>query len=910
MSRITIALHVNGEPRRVTALPGERLSSVLREQLGLMGTKIGCEAGDCGACTVLIDGRQACACLAPLAQLEGADVRTVEGLCDSEIGRRLQRSFLLHGAAQCGICTPGMLMAAAELLMRHPRPDRRQVEEALGGVLCRCTGYRKIVSAVVAAGGEEPLVEPPRGGVGAPTPRLDGPAKIAGTARFGADEWPSDCLELRLVRSPHMRARFELGDLEGFRKARPGLHAVLTAADIPGRNGYGIYPDLKDQPVLAEGEIRHRGEPVLALVGEPETVRSLRDEELPIRWHPLPPLRDFEAALREDAPVLHEGFPDNVLIRGRVARGDVERALEKGAARSRIDFETSFVEHAYIEPEAGWARRIGDRIEVFATTQAPYMDRAEVAAVLGIAPERVRILPSVCGGGFGGKLDVSVQPILAVAAWLLDRPVRTQWSRPESMAASTKRHPARIRAEASCDASGRLLGFRFHGDFDTGAYASWGPTVAQRVPVHAVGPYRVEAVRATTRAIFTNGPPSGAFRGFGVPQAAIAHEALMDMLADGIGMDRLEFRLANALRSGDITCCGQRLGEGVGLVACLERLRPLWREQRRRLAEDPASDGPLRRGLGIACMWYGLGNTSMSNPSGMEVALSRDGRVILYNGAVDIGQGSATIMVQICADALGLPVDCFEQVLGDTDRTLDAGKTSASRQTFVSGNAARLAGLDLRRRILRLANAGPDARLELDGSVLRVRDGEHLREIELARLEVDEEGNVLRGSGRWDPPTRPLDADGQGEPYAAYGFAAQMALVEVDRELGLVRPLRIWAAHDVGRAVNPRLVEGQIEGGIAQGIGLALLEEFLPGVNENLHDYLIPTVGDVPEIEIFLIEEGDPLGPFGAKGVGEPALIPTAPAILNAVADATGVRPRKVPLTPSRLLELLAEKGG
>ncbi len=897
---------LNGRPVRSRAPAGARLAQVLREEFGLTGTKIGCDAGDCGACTVLLDGAQVCACLVPVGQIEGGRVVTVEGLAEKNGLDRLQRAFLITGAAQCGICTPGMLMAAADLLARRPSPDETEVRDAIGGVLCRCTGYRKIVEAVLLAASDRPLPTEPDGRMGARRIRLDGPDKVAGRAAFGADRRPREALELRLVRSPHHRARFGIGDLEGFRARHPGILRILTAADIPGRNGFGIYPDLKDQPVLAAGEVRHRGEPVLALVGTPEAVRKVDPEELPIAWEPLPPVFGIEAALAPDAPVVHAGRPDNVLIEGRVRRGEVETALRGSAVRAEIAVETSFVEHAYIEPEAGFAVRRGDSIEIFATTQAPYMDREEVAAVLGIPAERVRIVPSACGGGFGGKLDVSVQPILAVAAWLLDRPVRTVWSRPESMAASTKRHPARIRAEAGADTEGRLTGFRFHGDFDTGAYASWGPTVAQRVPVHATGPYRLRAALCTTRGIYTNGPPAGAFRGFGVPQAAIAHEALMDMLADRLGMDRLEFRLANALRPGDVTHCGQRLGDGVALAACLERLRPIWREERDRLAAGRGREGPLRRGLGIACMWYGLGNTSMSNPSTMEVGLSQEGRLTLYNGAVDIGQGSATIMVQLCAEALGLPMELFDQVLGDTARTRDAGKTSASRQTLVSGNAARLAGLDLRRQILRLANAGPDAELRLEGSLLEVREGGRLREIDLRRLVPGEGGEVLRGIGSWDPPTEPLDADGQGVPYASYGFAAQMALVEVDLELGTTRPLRIWAAHDVGRAVNPTLVEGQIEGGIAQGIGLALMEEFVPGRNENLHDYLIPTVGDVPEIEIHLIEEGDPLGPFGAKGVGEPALIPTAPAILNAIADATGVRPGRVPVTPDRLLAALA----
>jgi len=309
----------------------------------------------------------------------------------------------------------------------------------------------------------------------------------------------------------------------------------------------------------------------------------------------------------------------------------------------------------------------------------------------------------------------------------------------------------------------------------------------------------------------------------------------------------------------------------------------------------------LRRGVGIACMWYGIGNTSLSNPSTMQVGIDRAGRLTLYNGALDIGQGSNTIMVQICADALGVAADRFHLVSGDTDLTADAGKTSASRQTFVSGKAAELAGRDLRRQILRLANVGPDAAIELDGEALTVKDGAARHVIELASLPGQASGDVLLGTGHFDPPTTALDESGQGSPYASYAFAAQMAEVEVDRELGTVKVKRIWAAHDVGRSINPTQVEGQIHGGIAQGLGLALMEEFIPGRNENLHDYLIPTIGDVPPIEIFLIEDREPLGPFGAKGIGEPALIPTAPAILGAIYHASGVRIRRVPATPDRV---------
>jgi aldehyde oxidoreductase len=878
-----IAFTLNGSGVETFADPMRRLADLLRDDLGLTGTKIGCNAGDCGACTVLLDGAQVCACMVPAAQISGRAVTTVEGLSPSGPLSALQAAFLRHGAAQCGICTPGMLMAATDLLARHAAPTEAQVQHALGGVLCRCTGYRKIIEAVLDVAGTTGQVT---GAVGASIARVDGVAKVNGQEKFGADALPDTAfLTLRAVRSPHPHARFTLGDFSALLARHPGLRRVLTAAEIQGQNLYGIYPTGKDQPVLADGHVRHRGEPICALVGDEATVLAITDDEIPVTWQVLPPVT-FDDALARDA--LHAHLPDNVLCRGRVARGDVSAPAVHEAS---IAVETRFVEHAYIEPEAGHARRVGDRIEVVACTQTPYMDRDEIALILGLRPDQVRVVPTATGGGFGGKLDLSVQPLIATAAWLMDRPVRWVYTRPESMAATTKRHPARITASAGCDANGRLQTFAFRGDFNTGAYASWGPTVANRVPVHATGPYAVPNVLAETRAIHTTDPIAGAFRGFGVPQAAIAGEALMDSLAASVGMDALEFRALNALGPQDATPTGQVLGQGAALRECLEALRPHWQAMWNGAhAFNAAVTGRLRRGAGVACMWYGIGNTSMSNPSEMEIALDADGTITLFSGAHDIGQGSHTVMVQIAAQALGVAPDAIALVAGDTDSTRDAGKTSASRQTFVSGNAARLAGEALRGEILRLANAGDDAVI-VPGRPLRVRDG--AREVAITER--------LAGHGRYDPPTTGLDADGQGKPYAAYAFAAQCALVEVDCDLGTTKVLRIAAAHDVGRAINPQLVEGQIHGGIAQGLGLALMEEYVPGRTENLHDYLIPTIGDVPRIDVMLIEKPDPDGPYGAKGVGEPALIATAPAILAGIRMATGATITEVPATPARV---------
>ena len=454
---------------------------------------------------------------------------------------------------------------------------------------------------------------------------------------------------------------------------------------------------------------------------------------------------------------------------------------------------------------------------------------------------------------------------------------------------------------------GRISGMDFDAQFNTGAYASWGPTVANRVPVHASGPYLVPDYRARATGIHTHCPPSGAFRGFGVPQSAIAQENLFDDLADQLGMDRLAFRLHNALRDGAPTVCGQVFDSGVGIRACLEALEPAWAHERAAAQVFNAKASSLRRGVGVAAGWYGCGNTSLPNPSTIKSGLRADGTLVLHQGAVDIGQGSNTVIAQIFADAMGVPVETVALIGADTDVTPDAGKTSASRQTLVSGNAAQRSGGALRAAILALVNASKTSEIQIGNGVIRVCEDHTSHQIDLKALEPDTEGYVLRAEESWDPPTKPLDANGQGAPYAQFGYAAHLAVVEVDIDYGTTRAVKFVAAHDVGRAINPMLVEGQVHGGIAQGLGMALMEEYLPGRTENLHDYLIPTIGDIPPIETHVIEVPDAHGPFGAKGLGEHVLIPTAPALLNAIRDATGIKMTHVPVTPARLRAKLRE---
>lgn len=904
-----ISFKVNEKAVQLNVNPTDRLSDVLRGKVGLSATKIGCNAGDCGACTVLIDGATACACLTPVAQVNGSTIETAEGLTVDGTLSLLQESFLHHGAAQCGICTPGMLMSAKALLEECDRPSRAQVEDALGGVLCRCTGYRKIIDAVVHAHDFDQMKLTPEAGhgVGAAIRHLDGVTKVTGELKFGSDVIPDGALEVYVIRSPHHYADFEIGNKQKFIESHEGIEAVLDASDIEGVNCHGVIQPFADQPVFAHNTSLYKGEAVAAIVGEPDAIRALRDEDFPINWterkHALRPAE----AVAVSMDLLHDARKENILVRGYVERGDTTSALAHATHKVTVKTSTPFIEHGYIEPEAGYCVRKGDRLEIFGCTQAAQMDRDSLALILNLEKEAIRIMPSACGGGFGSKLDLSFQPYVALAAWKLKKPVTICYTRGESIQSTTKRHPSEITLTVGCDDDGKLNGFDFDGVFNTGAYASWGPTVANRVPVHASGPYYTPDYRANSTAVHTNTAPSGAFRGFGVPQSAVAQETAYDQLADLVGIDRLAFRMKNALRNGESTVTGQVFAQGVGIYECLDALKPAWdRANDAAKLFNESSDGTgLRKGVGLGSCWYGCGNTSLPNPSTIRMGITQNGDVVLHQGAMDIGQGSNTVITQIAADALGVPVHSIRLIDGDTDLTPDCGKTSASRQTYVSGCAAKLAGEKLRKTILQQTNAKQSATIIISGNAIAVSSDTETMRIDTKVINPNQYGYVFMAEETYDPPVSALDEKGQGLPYAVYGYGAQLMELTVDTRLGTVKLDKITTAHDVGKAINPLLVEGQIEGGVAQGIGLALMEEFIPGRTENLHDYLMPTTGDMPEFENIIIEVPDAVGPYGAKGLGEHVLIPTAPSILNAIRDATGAMVVDLPATPDKVLTAL-----
>lgn len=905
-SRVT-AFTVNGVAVRTDTAPGTLLSTILRDELRLTGTKIGCDDGRCGSCAVLVNGRVARACRVTAGEVSGAAILTIEGLGGPDRLHPIQQAFVEGGAVQCGFCTPGLVMSTKGLLDANPSPTRQEIVRALGANYCRCTGYRIILDAVDRAAAllRSETVPPPA------LPLADCWSEremAAGHALFAADITMEGMLQLKVVRSPHRHARVLAIDAAEAR-ALPGVEAVLTAGDVPvNRHGRIV----QDQVVLAGDRVRMVGDPVAAVVATSEAIATAAAAKVRVRYEELPALTSPREALEPGAIELHEG--GNVLAHQVIQRGDVEAGLAGADVTVEGAFRTPFNEHAYLEPEAAVARVDEDgRVVIHSATSHPHLLRLEVSRALGLPEGRVRIVPTVMGGHFGGRTDVSMQGILAIAALRLRRPVKCVYAREESFVSTTKRHPFDMRGRLGADRSGRITGLRLDLTADGGAYASAGPFIIVRAAVSGCGPYEIPNVWLGGPAVYTNNPLAGAMRGFGAPQSTFALESLVDEMARRLAIHPIELRLRNALRPGSRLATGAAVGDGVAFVETLEAIRPHYDAAVQRAREEN-NGGATRRGVGVASMWYGIGTTTGESPSHADVALLESGRVAVLAGVTDAGQGSDYLLRRVAADTLDLPLEQVDLVRGDTDLTRDTGSCTGSRVCFYVGNAVRVASSALRRAIVAAAAGelgATEETLELrQGQIVSSADPTHRVSLaELARR-LDGRGVVLREAGTYDPETSPLDpATGIGRPYATYASATQMAEVEVDLRNGTVRVLRVVAAHDIGKVLNPAGARGQVEGAVVMGIGFALKEEFVPGVTRGFADYHIPTLHDVPEIEVVFIERGDPGGPFGAKGLGECAMIPTAPAILNAVVDATGVRVTELPANRRRVLAALAAAG-
>jgi len=898
---IQLQLEVNGAAREVAVSSGDRLLDVLRDRLGLTGTKEGCGQGECGACMVLMDGRLVNSCLVPAFQAHGRAVKTVEGYGRPGELSPIQRAMVDAGAVQCGYCTPGFVVTASSLVADGESRSREQIREALSGNICRCTGYRQLVDACesVQSGAAGALRSPPHR-VGERAWKVDAEAKVAGTCRYTADiPPPAGCLHGVTVRAEHVRAELLGVDVEAA-LACPGVVRVLTWEDVPGELHYGNAE--ADQPVLVRDHIRFWGEAVAVVLAESPEAARRGAALVRVRADDLPPVLSPEAGLAPDAPLLHEG--GNLLVDQRLHKGDVDAAMAGAEIVLERRYTTGAQETLCLEPEAALAVPGDDgSIEIFAPSQNVFFDRHHVCRTLGLDKKKVRVIQQPMGAAFGSREDIYAQIHAALGAHLTGRPTRIVWTREESQVATTKRHPGVMVYRAGVSAEGRIVALDIDVLFDTGAYASWAPNIARKALVHAAGTYAIDDVRVRVRSVYTNNGISGAFRGFGAPQVAFACESFISELAAAAGVEPVAFRRLNHLAVGRRTSTGQLVTGSIGLEACL--LGAVVARDGGGAARGPAPPH-IARGVGISTIFYGIGYGNAIRDIGSAILeLKEDGCFELRCGAIDYGQGALTVFTQIACEVLSISPERLRVFTGDSQETPDSGSTVASRQTYISGEAVRQASDRLRGTLLKFAaTASGRSPEELTLDERGVSLGEAPL-FDLAGLQraCAEAGVRTRRQARFKATTTRLDLEtGQGDAYWPYAFAAHVAEVEVDLRTGRVRPIALYAAHDVGRAINPQMVEGQIIGGATQGLGFALLEEhrLFDGVPRtlNLDTYRLPGAGDVPEIVPIIIEDPEPTGPFGAKGVGEPVLVAVAPAIANAVADAVGVRCRNLPIRP------------
>ncbi|WP_295749432.1 selenium-dependent xanthine dehydrogenase [uncultured Oscillibacter sp.] len=839
------AFTVNG--KSVTVEKNQKLIRFLRDELGLTSVKDGCSEGACGTCTVLIDGKPTRACIPQTDKLDGKSVLTAEGLTDFE-KRVYTYAFGQAGAVQCGFCIPGMVMCAKALLDGNQSPTREEAAFAIRNNICRCTGYVKIIDAILLAAelfrsGEVPEV-PSDWSLGARVPRVDVEEKVTGTGIYPDDVYMEGMIYASAVRSQYPRARVLAIHTEEA-AALPGVAGIFTAADIPGSNKVGHLKKDWDT-MIAVGEITHYlGDAVCIVAAEDQETLAKAKALVKVDYEELPMVRNPQEAMAEGAPLVHrEG---NLLAHKHIQRGDPAAAIAKSKHVLKETFSTPWTEHAFLEPECAVAYPDGDGVMVLSTDQGTYDTQHETMGMLGLPAEKVKVRNCLVGGGFGGKEDVTVQHHAALVAYLTKRPVKVKLSRAESLLIHPKRHPMEMEFTLGCDENGIIQGVKASVVADTGAYASLGGPVLERACTHAAGPYNYQNFEIDGWAWYTNNPPAGAFRGFGVTQTCFCIESLLNQIADVVGISPWEIRYRNAIRPGQELPNGQIVDESTGLVETLEAVKPYYEKAKY---------------AGLACAMKNAG-VGVGIPDTGRVRLTvEDGKVHIFAGASCIGQGLGTVLTQMVCDQTGL---CYEDVVYERSNTYfapDSGTTSGSRQTLFTGEACRRACEGLR------------AALEEGG--LSSLNGREFR-------------------GEYLGKTDPLGADVPNPvSHIAYGYATQVCILDEDGKIK-----QLVAAHDVGKAVNPLSVEGQIEGGVVMSMGYALTERYpLTDCKPNVK---FGTLGlfranQIPEIVPIIVEKEGLNVACGAIGIGEITSIPTAPAIAGAYFRYDGKRRTALPL--------------
>jgi len=918
-------LIVNGKPYRLRAVSGEKLIDLLRKRLHLTGTKVGCGEGRCGSCTVLLDGKPIKSCIFPAEKANGKNILTIEGLAESVEGalklHPLQTAFVTHGAVQCGFCTPGLIMASFALLQKNPAPTSQDIRQALKRNLCRCAGYPSIDGAVQAAAqalrtGESvspPEVQPskqPLSVIGKSIIRPDAVEKVTGRAIFTDDLAFEGMLFARVK-----RAGIAHGILRGLdvSKARsvPGVVVVLTAEDIPGAHNHGlVIPDWPTMVGVGE-RIRYVGDAIAILAAETQEIADQAIGLIEAEVEPLQVVADPIQSLEPDAPRLHEN--GNLLKHIKVRKGNVQIGFAEAKIILKHTFHTPAMDHLFMEPECSIAVPTKDhRLEVYVGSQIPYEDREQVARVLGLPEDRVRIIGQRVGGGFGGKEDIAGQIHSALLTQDCGKPVKLLYDRRESMRVHPKRHATQIKVKVGARSDGRLTAVETALYGDTGAYASLGEKVMTRATTHSAGPYEIPHTKADCFAMYTNNPPAGAFRGFGTLQSTFAIESMMDMLAHKLDLDPFALRRMNALRVGSRTNTNQLLMDSVGYIECLDRVEVKLREIAGDRPFEPVhienQSGKCITAWGVAGAFKNTGlGSGAQDRSGAEIELLSDGTLEVRSSAAELGQGLVTVLRMIVAEEMALAPESVRVLVMDTDLTPDGGPTTASRQTYVTGNTALYAAQALRNNIASFLAEQHD----LLPKYVQFSNGQIL--IREQAYSFEEVASLMRSAERsrsafyeyTAPETLPLGED--GDIHFAFSFAAQAIQIEVNLHTGKIRVLKVITANDVGQVINPLGLKGQVEGGIMMGIGHALMEEFIVKdghvLTDRLARYPIPSILDTPEIISIVVEHPTKDGPYGAKGVGEIVSIPTPPAITSALYNAIGLRVNRLPVKPESILK-------
>ena len=878
-----ISLKVNGIQQQVNASPDMVLIDLLREDLHLTGTKQSCDRkGQCGACTVIVNGKAVRSCITKVVNLENAEVISVEGLGTPENPHLIQEAFVLAGAVQCGFCIPGMIMASKALLDQNSNPDVAAIKKALARNMCRCTGYKKIIEAVQLAGrfirGEtspqEVRSKIGKGMLGVSHPRPTAMIKACGVAQFSADiPLPPDALELALVHSTQYHAKIKSVDTAAALKM-PGVVGIMTAENIKGTNR--IRFSVPDQPVLCEDTVRLLGDPIVAVAAKTRNQARAAAAAVKVEYEPLPVIMIPEEAMAPGAYQIHNFAPNNIAASQPVLKGDAEKAFAVANTVVEAAFSTQTNHQAPLEPEVtvAYFEGTGDKPQliVCGRSMVIHTHLAQIKEATGY--ENMRYKEAFSGGHFGIKMVIVTEAVTAAAALHFKCPIRYVPSMEESMVMTSKRHAYNMKTKIAADASGHITAFFIDFSVDKGAYTLGARGPLMRSLNMLQGSYNIPNINAFGRMVYTNNSSGGAARGAGPPQSNFALESAVDMLAGKLGIDPLEFRRMNSLKPGQTKSTGMVVRQWPFVELC-DAIKPHYERARKEAQAFNAKNKKLKHGVGVACHSFGIGGAGDS--AKMAIEIDPDDGVTIYAAVADPGEGNDSMLTQIAAHQLGLPLEKIRLYTRDTDKTTGMGPAAGSRLTWMAGNTL-LNAIENLQKAMKEAGAKTYAEMKKAGKPTR-----------------------YEGSFKNDVPAGLDPKTGQGNSFVSECHNIQMAEIEVDTETGAVQVLKMTAAVDAGTIINPQALEGQMEGGMDQGVGFALREDYILGWTKDYVSFKFPTIKDSFNSEIITRETARIGGPLGATGIGEMTMVSTAPAVTNAIYNACGVRIYNLPATPEKV---------